>query len=103
MLFSHYCGIVCSFSKAHVRSNFWLDLHCLYAHLEVVRFTAMGSARPLYADAAKLCANWREVRSLDINLPPIFMFVRTSLSADQLFNRCEMTIGAQISSKDRRN
>ena len=59
----------CSFSKAHVRSNFWLDLHILYAHLEVVRFTAMGSARPLYADAAKLCANSRELPRLDINLP----------------------------------
>jgi len=45
-------------SKANVRSNiFRLDLHVLYAHLEVVRFKAMGSARPLNADAAKLCAN----------------------------------------------
>ena len=29
-----------SFSKAHVRSNFWLDLHVLYAHLEVIRLKA---------------------------------------------------------------
>ena len=46
-------------SKANVRSNYSLDLHCLYAHLEVVRLKAMGSARPLHADAAKLCAKFR--------------------------------------------
>ena len=65
---SHYCGIQ---SKAHVRSNFWLDLHVLCAHLEVVRLEAMGSARPLNADAAKLCANFPDRPPLDINLPPI--------------------------------
>ncbi len=68
-IFSHYCGISL-LSKAHVRSNFWLDLHVLCAHLEVVRFTAMGSARPLNADAAKLCANFPDCLRLDINLPP---------------------------------
>jgi hypothetical protein len=41
----------------------------LCAHLEVVRFTAMGSARPLNADAAKLCANFSDRLPLDINLP----------------------------------
>jgi len=46
-------------SKANVRSNYSLDLHCLCAHLEVVRLKAMGSARPLHADAAKLCAKFR--------------------------------------------
>ena len=45
-------------SKANVRSNCSLDLHCLCAHLEVVRLKAMGSARPLHADAAKLCAKF---------------------------------------------
>ncbi len=69
-IFSHYCGISL-LSKAHVRSNFWLDLHVLYAHLEVVRLKAMGSARPLNADAAKLCANCPDRRRLDINLPLI--------------------------------
>ena len=44
-----------------------LDLHVLYAHLEVVRFKAMGSARPLHADAAKLCANSQDLPRLDIN------------------------------------
>ncbi len=67
-IFSHYCGISL-LSKAHVRSNvFRLDLHVLYAHLEVVRFKAMGSARPLYADAAKLCANCLAVPGQDINI-----------------------------------
>jgi hypothetical protein len=79
-IFSHYCGILL-FSKAHVRSNFWLDLHVLCAHLEVVRFTAMGSARPLNADAAKLCANFADRRRLDINLPPVCAADNKSRSA----------------------
>jgi hypothetical protein len=41
----------------------------LCAHLEVVRLKAMGSARPLNADAAKLCANFSDRLPLDINLP----------------------------------
>jgi hypothetical protein len=49
--------------------TFRLDLHFLYAHLEVVRFKAMGSARPLNADAAKLCANFPDLLRRDINLP----------------------------------
>jgi hypothetical protein len=61
-IFSHNCGILL-FSKANVRSNYSLDLHFLYAHLEVVRFKAMGSARPLHADAAKLCANYHNLPS----------------------------------------
>src|SRR2546430_6969453 len=87
-IFSHYCGILL-FSKAHVRSNFWLDLHVLCAHLEVVRFTAMGSARPLNADAAKLCANFPDGRRLDINLPPNLrggFFASQSSSKVPLFN-----------------
>ena len=82
----------CSLSKAHVRSNFWLDLHCLYAHLEVVRFTAMGSARPLYADAAKLCANCHEVRCPDINLPPNFARSEFTALRPPLFHRKKIEV-----------
>jgi hypothetical protein len=34
----------------------------------------MGSARPLHADAAKLCANFPDARSRNINLPPLGEF-----------------------------
>ena len=49
-------------AQANVRSNYSVRSPLLYAHLEVVRFTAIGLRPSLNADAAKLCANCPELQ-----------------------------------------